>query len=73
VSRPKMLSAGHQLMKYRNIEYELEMIAPRIWKYRFRIGRAVKSGTARADLRPSAIHRIKKRIDRELRIAGLDT
>jgi hypothetical protein len=57
-------------MNYKGIEYKLKMIEPGIWKYRFQIGRAVKVGTTKVKLEPEAIHRVQKRIDRELKVAG---
>jgi hypothetical protein len=59
-------------MNYKAIEYSLKSVEPGIWKFRFRIGRAIKSGTTKASHEHLAIRRVEKRIDRELENAGLD-
>jgi hypothetical protein len=59
-------------MKYRGIEYSLKSIGPGQWKYQFRIGRAFKNGMTKTEIESSAIERVERRIDRELRIAGLE-
>jgi len=58
-------------MTYKGIEFTLKMVEPGIWKYRFQIGRAIKVGTTKVELELVAIQRTQKRIDRELKIAGI--
>ena len=58
-------------MNYKAIEYSLKSVEPGIWKYKFRIGRGIKTGTTKTKLDLVAIHRVQKRIDRELKNAGL--
>ena len=59
-------------MRHRGIEFELKMIEPGIWKYRFQIGRAVKTGKTKAKVDLMAKRQVGKRIDRELRNANFD-
>jgi hypothetical protein len=56
-------------MNYKGIDYTIEMTEPGVWKYRFRIGRAIKIGATRVELELDAVRRVQKRIDRELKIA----
>lgn len=58
-------------MTHKGIEFSLtrsEM--PDIWKWQFRIGNLVKSGTTEARLPLLAIRRVQLKIDRELKLAG---
>jgi hypothetical protein len=57
-------------MNYKGIEYTVRMTEPGVWKYRFQIGRGIKVGATRVELKFVAVRRVEKRIDRELRIAG---
>jgi hypothetical protein len=57
-------------MNYKGIEYTIKMTEPGVWKYRFQIGRGIKVGATRVELKFVAVRRVEKRIDRELRIAG---
>lgn len=59
-------------MDYKGIEFSLKMIEPGIWKYRFQIGRAVKTGRTKTTLEHLAIRSVHTRIDRELKLAGLN-
>jgi hypothetical protein len=59
-------------MKYRGINYSLKAAERTVWKYRFDVGRAVKSGRMRTEFRMAAIERVRRRIDRELRLVGLE-
>jgi hypothetical protein len=57
---------------YKGIEFSLKMIEPGIWKYRFQIGRAIKTGRTKTTLEHLAIRSAHTRIDRELKLAGLN-
>jgi hypothetical protein len=57
-------------MNYKGIEYTIKMTEPGVWKYRFQIGRGIKVGKTRTDLKLLAVRRVQKRISRELKIAG---
>ncbi len=59
-------------MKYRGINYSLKSAGNGIWKYQFFIGRAGKAGHIKTDFEATAIERVRRRIDRELMIAGLE-
>ena len=59
-------------MDYKGIEFSLKMIEPGIWKYRFQIGRAIKTGRTKTAFEHSAIRSVHTRIDRELKLAGLN-
>jgi hypothetical protein len=59
-------------MEYKGIEFSLKMIAPGIWKYRFQIGRAIKTGRTKATLEHRAIRSVHKRIDRQLKLGLKD-
>ena len=59
-------------MDYKGIEFSLKMIEPGVWKYRFQIGRAIKTGRTKTTLELSAIRSVYTRIDRELKLARLD-
>jgi hypothetical protein len=61
---------GGGQMNYKGIEYIIKMTEPGVWKYRFWIGRGIKVGKTRADLKLLAVRRVQKRISRELKIAG---
>jgi hypothetical protein len=56
---------------YKGIEFSLKMIGPSLWKYRFQIGRAIKTGRTKTALEHLAIRSVQTRIDRELKLAGL--
>jgi hypothetical protein len=71
VEFPALRSWGGNLMNYKAIEYSLKLVEPGIWKYKFRIGRGIKTGTTKTKLDLVGIHRVQKRIDRELKNAGL--
>ena len=53
-------------MNYKGIEYSLKLVKPGMWKYRFHIGRAIKTGRTKVSDEHLAIQRVEKRIDREL-------
>jgi hypothetical protein len=57
---------------YKGIEFSLKMIEPGIWKYRFQLGRAIKTGRTKTTLELLAIRSVHTRIDRELKLAGRD-
>jgi hypothetical protein len=57
---------------YKGIEFSLKMIEPGIWKYRFQLGRAIKTGRTKATLERLAIRSVHTRIDRELKLVGRD-
>jgi hypothetical protein len=59
-------------MNYKGIEYSLKSVEPGIWKYRFQVGRAIKTATTKVSHERFAIRRVEQRIDRELVNAGLD-
>jgi hypothetical protein len=65
---PGQMGGGQ--MNYKGIEYTIKMTEPGVWKYRFQIGRGIKVGKTRADLKLLAVRRVQKRINRELKIAG---
>ena len=54
-------------MVYRDVEYEISMIEPGLWKYQFRIGAMIKSGKTKSRLELLADRRVRATIDRELR------
>jgi hypothetical protein len=53
-------------MNYKGIEFSLKSVEPGIWKYRFQVGRAIKTGATKVSHEHLAIQRVEKRIDREL-------
>ena len=53
-------------MVYRDVEYEISMIEPGLWKYQFRIGAMIKSGKTKSRLELLADRRVRATIDREL-------
>jgi hypothetical protein len=58
-------------MNHKGVEYSLARSeTPGIWKWQFRIGHLLKSGTTEARLPLLAIRRVQLKIDRELRHAG---
>ena len=59
-------------MDYKGIEFSLTMIEPGSWRYRFQIGRAIKTGRTKTTLEHLAIRSVHTRIDRELKLAGLN-
>jgi hypothetical protein len=65
---PAQMGGGQ--MNYKGIEYTIKMTEPGVWKYRFQIGRGIKVGKTRTDLKLLAVRRVQKRINRELKIAG---
>jgi hypothetical protein len=65
------LGQGDAPVDYKG-EFSLKMIEPGIWKYRFQIGRAIKTGRTKATLEDLAIRSLHTRIDRELKLAGLN-
>jgi hypothetical protein len=57
-------------MNHKGVEYTVAMTAtPGIWKWQFRIGDAVKTGTTETKINFLAIRRVQLRIDRELKKA----
>ena len=58
-------------MDYKGIKFSLKMIQPGIWKYRFQIGRAIKTGRKKSTFE-LAIRAVHTRIDREMKLAGLN-
>ena len=59
-------------MNYKGIEFSLKMIKPGTWTYRFQIGRAIKTGRKKTTLEHLVIQSVHTRIDRELKLAGLN-
>ena len=57
-------------MDYKGIEFRLKMIEPGIWKYRFQIGRVVKTGRTKTTAELLPIRSVHTRIDRELKLHG---
>jgi hypothetical protein len=58
-------------MNHKGIEYTLTRSeTPGIWKWQFRIGDLVRSGTTEARLLLLAMRRVQLKIDRELRHGG---
>jgi len=57
-------------MNYKGIEYKIRMVRPGIWKYRFQIGRGIKTGTLKVEHELLAMQRVRRRINRELKIVG---
>jgi len=49
------------------VDFTLTQVEPGLWKWRFQIGEAVTTGRAEAKLMGLAAHRVKQRIDRELK------
>ena len=59
-------------MVHNGVEFTVKMVKPGIWRYRFQIGRLIKSGRTKAALELLAIQRVQKRIDRALKINAMD-
>ena len=57
-------------MRHQGVEYSLTQIEPDLWKWQFRIGGRIKSGTTRTKLEFLAAKRVRTLINREKR-AGL--
>ena len=58
-------------MNHKGVEYTLTRSeTPGIWKWQFRIGDLVRSGTTEARLLLLAMRRVQLKIDRELRHGG---
>jgi hypothetical protein len=58
-------------MNHRGVDYTVMTTAmPGIWKWQFRIGDRVKTGTTETRINLLAIRRVQLRIDRELRDAA---
>jgi len=57
-------------MNHRGIECSIKQFKQGRWKYYFRVGRAVKTGQTKTELEAVAVERVKRRIERELRITG---
>jgi hypothetical protein len=55
-------------MVHNGVEFTVKIVKPGIWKYRFQIGRSIKSGRTKAALELLAIQRVQKRIDRALTV-----
>jgi hypothetical protein len=59
---------GRFPMNHKGVDYSLTRSQlPEIWKWKFRIGDRVKSGTTEARLLLLAMRRVQSRIDRELK------
>jgi hypothetical protein len=57
-------------MVHKGIEYSVALsAAPDVWKWQFRIGDTVKSGTTETRINLLAVRRVQLRIDRELKKA----
>ena len=57
-------------MVHKGIEYSVAVgAAPGVWKWQFRIGDTVKSGTTETRINLLAVRRVQLRIDRELKKA----
>jgi len=54
-------------MNYKAIEYSLKSVEPGIWKYKFRIGRGIKTGTTKTKLDLVAIHRVQSELTASLK------
>jgi hypothetical protein len=54
-------------MIYRGVEYEITLIKPGLWKWQFRIGNAMMTGSTKANLGLLAERRVQMVINRELR------
>jgi hypothetical protein len=55
-------------MNHRGVEYTVTATSvPGVWKWRFQIGDAVKTGTTETRINLLAIRRVQLRIDRELK------
>lgn len=55
-------------MNYRGVEYSLTMTSvPGVWKWQFRIGDTLKTGTTETNIDLLAVRRVHARIDRELK------
>ena len=54
-------------MLHRGVEYQIEMIAPRVWKYEFCICAMIRTGKTKCSLELLAIRRVRTTIDRHLR------
>ena len=54
-------------MIHKDIEYEIEMIEPGLWKYQFRIGAVIRTGKTNCSLELLAHRRVQMTIDRLLR------
>ena len=50
----------------KGVEFTLQLIEPRLWKWRFEIGEAVTNGKTETNLMGLAAHRVRQRIDRVL-------
>ncbi len=58
-------------MKHKGVDYSLTRSeTPDIWKWRFRIGNLVRSGSTEARLPQLAVRRVQSKIDRELKHAA---
>jgi hypothetical protein len=60
------------LLKYRGIAFLLKAAEQGVWKYQFFIGRAGRTGRIIVEGQTTAIERVRKRIDRELMLLGLE-
>jgi hypothetical protein len=56
-------------MMRKGIAYTLLLIEPGLWKWQFRIGATITTGTTRTSLMGMAAHSASNRIDRELKKA----
>jgi hypothetical protein len=57
-------------MNHKGVKFSVVTTAmPGIWKWQFRIGVAVKTGTTATNINLLAIRRVQLRIDRELKKA----
>jgi len=54
-------------MVYKDIEYEIALIEPGIWKWQLRIGGQLKAGKTKTNLELLADRRARMVIDRELK------
>ena len=54
-------------MNHRDVEYSIARAEPGFWNWRFQIDDTVTTGRAETNLAGMAAHRVRQRIDRELR------
>jgi hypothetical protein len=54
-------------MNRRGIEFTLVRVEPELWQWRSRIGKTVTTGKIKAKPGGMTVHRVRQRIDRELR------
>jgi hypothetical protein len=54
-------------MNRRGVEFTVMQVEPGLWQWRFQIGEAATTGKTQTTLMGMAAHRVRQRIDRELR------